>query len=153
MLEQNNNKKHAEVISSPEVLSTSAQNAIRANREAISSHLEVTQITSGPIPAPEILRGYDDIYPGAAQIIINDFQENSKHVRIMQENSLAAEIQRDKRGQWMAFWVLVLILVVVLYSLYLGNTTCAGIAGLAFIGMAAQSFLKSGKAENTKESK
>lgn len=128
MLEQNNNKKHAEVISSPEVLSTSEQNAIRANREAISSHLEVTQITSGPIPAPEILRGYDDIYPGAAQIIINDFQENSKHVRIMQENSLAAEIQRDKRGQWMAFWVLVLILVVVLYSLYLGNTTCAGIA-------------------------
>lgn len=153
MLEQNNNKKHAEVISSPEVLSTSEQNAIRANREAISSHLEVTQITSDPIPAPEILRGYDDIYPGAAQIIINDFQENSKHVRIMQENSLAAEIQRDKRGQWMAFWVLVLILVVVLYSLYLGNTTCAGIAGLAFIGMAAQSFLKSGKAENTKESK
>lgn len=74
MLEQNNNKKHAEVISSPEVLSTSEQNAIRANREAISSHLEVTQITSGPIPAPEILRGYDDIYPGAAQIILTIFK-------------------------------------------------------------------------------
>lgn len=153
LLEKSNNEKHSDIISSPEVLSTSEQNAISANREAIPAHLEVTQITSGPIPAPEILRGYDDIYPGAAQIIINDFQENSKHVRIMQENSLAAEIQRDKRGQWMAFWVLVLILVVVLYSLYLGNTTCAGIAGLAFIGMAAQSFLKSGKAENTKESK
>mgnify|MGYP000036225192 FL=1 len=150
LLEKSNNEKHSDIIGSPEVLSTSEQNAISANREAIPAHLEVTQITSGPIPAPEILRGYDDVYPGAAQIIINDFQENSKHVRTMQEKSLAAEIQRDKRGQWMAFVILMFILVVVIYSLRLGNITFAGIAGFAFIGLAAQSFLKQRNAEKTR---
>ena len=149
-MEQNNNKKHADVISSPEVLSASEQNAISANREALPAHFEVTQITSGPIPAPEILRGYDDVYPGAAQIIINDFQENSKHVRLMQESSLTAEIQRDKRGQWMAFVILVLILALACYSLHLGNITFAGFAGVAFIGFAAQSFLKQRNAEKTR---
>lgn len=140
-----------DVIRHPDVISTAEQNAINANREAIPAHLKVTQITSGPIPAPEILRGYDNIYPGAAQIIIGDFQENSKHIRLMQKNSLTAEIQKDKRGQWMAFAILVLILVVVIYSLHLGNVTFAGIAGLTFIGLAAQSFLKQGDTAKSKE--
>lgn len=98
LLEKSNNEKHSDIISSPEVLSTSEQNAISANREAIPAHLEVTQITSGPIPAPEILRGYDDVYPGAAQIIINDFQENSKHVRTMQENHWLPRYNGTKEG-------------------------------------------------------
>lgn len=152
MEKKTNNKQPNGVVSS-DATSAIEQNAINANREAIPAHLEVTQITSGPIPAPEILRGYDNIYPGAAQIIIGDFQENSKHIRLMQKNSLTAEIQKDKRGQWMAFVILVFILVVVIYSLHLGNVTFAGIAGLTFIGLAAQSFLKQGNTAKSKESK
>lgn len=132
--------------------SANAQKAIQENREKNIAQIQVTEIeTEGPLPSPYILRGYDEISPGAAKIIIDEFQKNSDHIRKMQELSLREQTNKDKRGQWMAFIILVIILSIVLYSLYLGNITFAGVAGIAFIGMAAQGFLKQDKEEKNKE--
>lgn len=134
--------------------SVNAQKAIQENREKNIAQIQVTEIeTEGPLPSPYILRGYDEISPGAAKIIIDEFQKNSDHIRKMQELSLREQTNKDKRGQWMAFIILVIILSIVLYSLYLGNITFAGVAGIAFIGMAAQGFLKQDKEEKTKKNK
>lgn len=109
----------------------------------------VKKVIAGPIPAPEILRGYDDVYPGAAKIILDDFQKNSEHIRNKEKKQILGEIERDKRGQWMAFIVLMGTLLTVLVSLYLGNVTFAGASGLAFLGMAASSFMR--RSGNTKK--
>lgn len=131
--------------------SVNAQKAIQENREKNIAQIQVTEIkTEGPLPSPYILRGYDEIYPGAAKIIIDEFQKNSDHIREMQELSLREQTNKDKRGQWMAFIILVIILSIVLYSLNLGNITFAGVAGIAFIGMVAQGFLKQDKHKEEK---
>lgn len=57
---------------------------------------------AGPMPKPEHLRQYDEIVPGAARIIVDEFQANSRHSRLMSELGLRGAIDRDKRAQWIA---------------------------------------------------
>ena len=53
--------------------SVNAQKAIQENREKNIAQIQVTEIeTEGPLPSPYILRGYDEISPGAAKIIIDE---------------------------------------------------------------------------------
>lgn len=114
-----------------------------SDNEAIS-HAQVKvlqQVISGPIPAPQVLKGYDDVYPGAAKIILEDFQKNSSHIREKEREQLRAEISRDRRGQWMAFTIMLLVFGITGLSLYLGNVTFAGVSGLCFVGVVASSFM------------
>lgn len=54
---------------------------------------------SGPLPKPEHLKAYDEICPGAAQEILNEFKENGRHVRECEKRGLNASIWKVTRGQ------------------------------------------------------
>jgi uncharacterized membrane protein len=97
---------------------------------------------TGPIPTAEEFLKYGQVMPDAPERILRVFEADSEHVRGMQIRALNGEISRDCRGQWMAFVILMGLLLVVTYALYLGNIAFAGIAGLTFIGMAVGGFLK-----------
>jgi uncharacterized membrane protein len=71
---------------------------------------------SGPMPPPEHLAQYDKIVPGAARMILDEFQANSRHAREMELNGMSGMIRRDARAQWMAF-VLVLIAFYLIWQL------------------------------------
>lgn len=71
------------------------------------------QTISGPLPAPEILRAYEDMTPGAAQIILDmalkDQEVDHELRRAMQatiDRDNLAERAAEKRGQWLAFFLL-----------------------------------------------
>lgn len=93
----------------------------------------VERILVGPLPAPEILQQYKENTPEVYNAILADFQKNSECSRKMRENGQKADMERDRRGQWMAFCILAGILAVILFSLYLGNVNFAGVSGLAFL--------------------
>lgn len=106
------------------------------------TQIQVTQTKfEGPLPAPQILQGYDEVYPGAAEIIIEDFRQNSEYIRETNRKALDAQIAKEKRGQYMAFLILFGILVTVFVSLALGNITFAGVSGIAFLAFSSKSFL------------
>jgi uncharacterized membrane protein len=71
---------------------------------------------SGPMPPPEHLAQYDKIVPGAARMILDEFQANSRHAREIELKGMAGMIGRDARAQWMAF-VLVLIAFYLIWQL------------------------------------
>lgn len=123
------------------------------NRSKDESHsftqIQVSQKFEGPIPAPHILEGYETIYPGAAKIIIDDFKANSKYVREANQKAVEAQIAKEKRGQYMAYSILIGILCIVGISLILGNITFAGVSGLAFLALAAKNSFD----ENSKKEK
>ena len=84
--------------------SVNAQKAIQENREKNIAQIQVTEIeTEGSLPSPYILRGYDEMSPGAAKIIIDEFQKNSDHIRKMQELSLRE--QTGGRKGWSDGWL------------------------------------------------
>jgi uncharacterized membrane protein len=49
---------------------------------------------SGPLPPPEILEKYEQIYPGAAKIILDAFQDQGKHRQAL-ERAVVRQGARD----------------------------------------------------------
>lgn len=103
----------------------------------------------GPIPAPSVMDAYARVDPSFPERIMRDFEKNSEHIRKNKEIELQASVDERRRGQWMAFFLSVLLLGIVGFSLWMGNITFAGISGVAFIGLLIRSFMAF-KAQNKK---
>lgn len=134
--------KNQAVAKEPEVIEPKVLHKEESKSKKKVHQLIAAQEYTGPIPPAEEFAKYGQVIENAPERILKVFEEDSQHVREMQKTALDGEVARDKRGQWMAFTVLMSLFCVIVYSLYLGNVTFAGIAGLAFIAMAASSFLK-----------
>jgi len=95
----------------------------------------------GPMPRPDDLRQYDAIVPGAARIILEEFQANSKHSRYMDVTALDGMIRKDQRAQWMAS-VLVFIGFGLVYGLAEhGHDTVAGAVAVTLLVAILAAFL------------
>ncbi|EDN5320717.1 DUF2335 domain-containing protein [Salmonella enterica] len=53
----------------------------------------------GPLPPPDLLRGYQDILPDAPERIFQLTEKEFSHRQRMEEKALDGAINRDKRGQ------------------------------------------------------
>jgi len=71
------------------------------------------QITSGLLPPPEMLQGYEDVVPGAGKMILDNMLAESGHRRAMDDKSISYASRDVKRGQWQGFAIAAL-------SLFLG---------------------------------
>lgn len=80
----------------------------------------------GPLPPPNIMRGYDDICPGAAKMILDEFQANSEHVREMERMTRQKELDMANRGQIIATVFGFILFAIVTYSLFAGHVWIAG---------------------------
>ncbi len=74
-----------------------------AKEAAVKAAILVKQESfRGPLPKPDHLRAYNEICPGAAQDILNEFKANGQHIRTCETKALDASIGKVKRGQWIA---------------------------------------------------
>jgi uncharacterized membrane protein len=53
---------------------------------------------SGPIPPPDLLQRFDEVYPGAAKQILDDFVQESAHRRSMERKVVNAESFKEVCG-------------------------------------------------------
>lgn len=91
----------------------------------------------GPIPPPEIFKQYGEIVPDAPERILKVFEEDSQHTRTMQSAGLKAEVDRDRRAQWMAFVIMLAALVLTGVAIVFGQNIAPGIiTGLATLFLA-----------------
>lgn len=87
------------------------------------------EFSSGPLPAPEVLRGYEDLLPGAAERIIRmaeQEQKDSHDIRMIAVRETAAD---TKRGQYFGIVVALAALGTAAFLGYHGHSTAAGIVG------------------------
>lgn len=52
----------------------------------------------GPIPPPNLLKGYDDIHPGLADRIVRMAEAESIHRQAMEQKALEADIDFGRRS-------------------------------------------------------
>lgn len=110
---------------------------VAANRDMLAvEHVE------SELPHPSIVEQYDRMVPGAAQLIFDDYIANAQAVRQNEAKGLDAAIERDKRGQLLAFGVAVMMSALAAYALYTNHPVVAGGALLAPLGLLGSSFLK-----------
>lgn len=123
-------------------------------QQALSIHKQ----HSGPLPAPETLKQYNDILPGAADRIISMAEEAAGHRRKMESGALTATVEEGERkhveiraGQKYGLWSTLAAFGVASLALLLGYPTVAGtICGVVVVSLSTVFVMgkKAGKREH-----
>lgn len=82
---------------------------------------------SGPIPSPEVIKGYDSIVPGAADRVIIMAEKQQEHRMDMEMKIVTSEISLSKSGQIIGFTLVLFFgTIALLLGLY-GHDWLAGV--------------------------
>ncbi|CDH43853.1 hypothetical protein BN874_1370018 [Candidatus Contendobacter odensis Run_B_J11] len=103
------------------------------------------QSFSGPTPPPDCLRQYDEIVPGAAKDIIEEFKANGAHQRAMDKALLNAASGRDRRTQWMAFSLVILGFILIMALAHTSHDWVAAVVAGSLLGAVVTGFLQGKK--------
>ncbi|PHM73666.1 DUF2335 domain-containing protein [Xenorhabdus kozodoii] len=77
-------------------------------------------------PSPEILKSYESILPGYAERVfaLREKEQVFQHER--QNKALEGLISRERRGQWMGFFITIFILIIATVFAFRGEMLFAG---------------------------
>jgi len=98
---------------------------------------------SGPLPPAELLAAYEEVYPGAAQLMFEDFRERSAHNRDLEKKLVHADIARANRAP---LFSIVVLLAAIGSGTWLGHFehTAAAIAAFGVAGTSAATIFITG---------
>lgn len=107
-----------------------------------------SKITSGPLPPPELLAGYEQVCPGGADRIIRMAEAEGEHRRRMEEKMFDAQVEFMRRGyfegrlgQIFAFSIAVIFLVGGSYVAIRGEPWAGGLFGSVGIASIVSAFI------------
>lgn len=84
---------------------------------------------SGPLPPPEILAKYEDVYPGAAKTIFQMAEKQSEHRRNMESENLRLAARDSSRGSTFGFIIAISGILSGLAIVYLNPSSAANAIG------------------------
>jgi len=100
------------------------------------------QIFVGPLPPPDVLEAYRRIDPTYPERIMQQFEAEAECGRQARINQQKAEIDRDKRGQYLAFMSIVGILMLACVAIMNKATWAGAAACFGALGLIGSTFLK-----------
>ena len=101
----------------------------KLNKQKQSGAQVTTQQFSGPVPHPEILRGYEQILPGAAKRILSMAELDQKHQIEIESSAQHLAAREIKRGQIFGLVVSISAFITSITSLILGFEKAAMVIG------------------------
>jgi uncharacterized membrane protein len=101
----------------------------------------VAEYTSGPLPPPSMLKGYEDVLPGAADRIFTLMEQQSAHRQELERTTLDRNSRARDRGQLFAFILCALVIVGGFVAIYLGQSLVGMAAIIIAVGGVAATFL------------
>jgi len=108
-------------------------------------------IFSGPLPPPQVLQGYEDILPGAAERILQMAEQEQSH-RHAFDNELGRSVTRQQeRGQVFAFVLGAGALGLAAFMVWSGHPGYAITTTIAAIGTLAASLIYRRRAKSPAE--
>lgn len=111
----------------------------RLPRDEQHQVMQKLEMFSGPIPAPHILKQYDEMDPGAAKQIIDNGVEESKHRRQMEIEMLEISKKRGIRRDWMGFGIGIISIFVGAFLIYKDHYVVGTIfSGISILGLVGQ---------------
>lgn len=130
----NKNRKKSQPRAKPaspaKVESKPAKSTRRINTtETVSEQSFEVSKFSGPLPAPETLREYEAIHPGAAELIFSSFKAQQEHRISLESNVVLGGSHRARVGQWLGFIVAMAFLGASTYLINNGHAVAGTILG------------------------
>lgn len=121
-------------------------------RDQQNQVMQKLEMFSGPIPAPHILKQYDEMDPGAAKQIIDNGVQESTHRRKMENKILEISKRRGRRRDWMAFIIGILSIGAGFFLIwkdhYVVGTIFSGVSLVSLVG----TFLDNEDSDNSDDS-
>lgn len=109
--------------------------------------VEQTLSWEGPVPPPQVIEAYERLVPGSAQIMWNNFDEQSQHRRELEKKVVVASEDRANRGQIIAAGLIVLAIVAGVVIALAVNAYVGGGVVLGSIVSGAAIYIAGGKAQ------
>ena len=116
---------------------------------------------SGPIPPPDIIKGYEEVLPGAAERILSMAEKQSAHRQDMERIMVKSESRDSLLGVIFAFLLgfgcIIAAVIIAIMVPNIGGAIAASIFGVSGVGAIVGTFLRatrlnqSGNNQNNKE--
>lgn len=104
---------------------------------------------SGPLPTPDDLRQYEQVYPGAAKRIFDRWEKQSEHRMAVERRMVASNVSARTRGQYIGFAVALTVIIGGFTAIFL-DKSLVGLAALVLAaGAIAGRFLMSRRANGS----
>ena len=92
----------------------------------------------GPLPPAEELEKYSNLHPKFVEILLKDFERNSKLREKCNKDMLKAQIELDRKSQNHGFFVSILMIIGAMFCAYYKQT----IIGSALVGVSVLGIIK-----------
>ena len=107
---------------------------------------------SGPLPPPQTLAQFDQVYPGSAKMIMDSFHNQTIHRQELEKIAVNSNVAKERRGQKYGLAIGIIGILCGTTCILLGHDT----AGATIIGadlLSLVSVFVLGKAKQTKDLK
>lgn len=118
----------------------------------VSAELAITRTVefSGPLPPPELLKGYNEVFAGWAERIVAMAERQAQHRQSLEKRVIESNCSAQSRAQWFTFVLALLVIGGGVYLLAQGRS----LEGFAAIILALASLIAAliyGHTEQRKE--
>src|SRR5216683_4738129 len=100
----------------PKIEDDSEESSVRHGRTTAELTVKETFEFSGPLPPPQLLKGYEEAFAGCAERVVAMAEKQSAHRQALEKAVVESNCKAQSRGQWFAF---ILALVVICGGVYL----------------------------------
>ena len=104
--------------------------------------LETEHSFRGPLPAPEDFKAYGEVIPDAPERILCLMERQVEHRISTERNIVTSGLKESRRGQWMGYSIVVILISLSTLLAFYGHDVTAGIMITAAIGLAVVFVLK-----------
>jgi uncharacterized membrane protein len=91
---------------------------------------EIFSSWQGPMPSPDVLKAYNDIVPGSASLLFEQFVKQSDHRIQIEKTVINSNTKLDARGQMFGFIVIMLFSIAGFYLVIFKNQKIEGFISL-----------------------
>jgi uncharacterized membrane protein len=126
------------------------------NKSAHATHRAGGEVTvasvqfSGPLPPPELLKSYNDAFPGCAERVVAMAERQSQHRQNLERLVVEGNFKAQTPGQYFAF---ILSLIVISGGVYLlaNGKSIEGFSAIIIAGASLAAALIYGRSEQKRE--
>ncbi|WP_419802333.1 DUF2335 domain-containing protein [Mucilaginibacter sp.] len=122
-------KTEADIVSKIDPKLFNSVNTPDRQQALVRQILSITKMQSGPLPDPETLQQYKEIYPESVQIIFDVFKNQSSHRTAMETLVVTSQQKQSAWGQIYAFIIAIFVFAGSMFLIYLGHEVSGGILG------------------------
>ncbi|GHT31390.1 membrane protein [Bacteroidia bacterium] len=147
-----NSEDLVSILSDPELSKEKKEQIVRTIGNI---SIQQASMFSGPVPPPEILKGYNEIIPNSAERMLVMAEKQLGHLIEIENHAIKEELKQSRLGQLFGFILGLVGFGLATFLAFFGHETIAGIFGTTtIVGLVTVFVLgKKVQKEKTKEEK